>query len=330
VAGRLVFAAAEKSKNLKHQKGNRRMKILLTGGAGFIGSNVADAYVKAGHQVVIVDDLSTGKRENLNPGAEFHHMSIGDPGVEEIFRRHSFDLMNHHAAQIDVRKSVADPVFDATTNILHPIRLLKCCRQYGVKKVVYSSTGGAIYGEPVYLPADEKHQVRPLAPYGISKHVFEHYIELYHDLYGLDYTILRYGNVYGPRQDPHGEAGVVAIFSGLLLSGKPCRIFGDGGQTRDYVYVGDVVRANLMALDGGSGQIMNVGTGIETSVTDLYGEMARIIGTDAAPIHEAERPGEVSRIYLKIDHANRILGWKPQVSLKEGLENTINYFRSRA
>ncbi len=305
------------------------MNILLTGGAGFIGSNVADAYIREGHQVTVIDDLSSGRVENLNPGAAFHRMSIGDDRVGEIVREGSFDVLNHHAAQIDVRKSVSDPVFDAQTNILHSIRLLNYCRDYGVKKVVYSSTGGAIYGEPQYNPADENHRVRPLAPYGISKHVVEHYIELYHDLYGQDYTILRYGNVYGPRQDPHGEAGVVAIFSGLLLSGKDCLIFGNGKQTRDYIHVDDVVRANLMALEKGSGEIMNIGTGIETSVNDLYDAMARIVGVERDPVYKPPRTGEVERIFLAVEKAKKVMGWEPTVSLEDGLRQTVGFFREK-
>jgi UDP-glucose 4-epimerase len=304
------------------------MNMLVTGGAGFIGSHVVDALIAEGHDVTVIDNLSSGKKENLNPQAHFFHLDIGDPRVEKLFQDNSFDIMFHLAAQIDVRKSVTDPVYDATINILDSVKLLNYCRQYNVSRVIYSSTGGAIYGEPEYLPADEKHPVRPLAPYGISKYSLEKYIEYFSDLYGLEYVILRYANVYGPRQDPHGEAGVVAIFSGLLLEGKQCKIFGNGEQTRDYVYAGDIVRANILSINRASGEILNLGTGVETSVNQLHSKMCEIMGVSSQPAYQPARPGEVDRISLDIRLAEKVLGWKPEVSIHEGLKDTIEYFRN--
>lgn len=305
------------------------MNIVVTGAAGFIGSNVADAYIKAGNNVIIIDDLSSGNRENINKKAEFHHLNINDPKVEDIFKNNKIDVVNHHAAQIDVRKSVADPVFDATSNILGIIRLLEYCRKYDVPRFIFSSTAGAIYGEPEYVPADEKHPIRPLAPYGVSKFCGERYIQYYHDLFDQDYVILRYPNVYGPRQDPHGEAGVVAIFSGLLLQGKEPKIFGSGEATRDYLFVGEIVRANLMVLDKGTNKLMNLGTGVETSVNDLFGKMRDIIGADVEAIHMPDRPGEVQRISIDAEFAKKTIGWKPEITLKEGLVKTIDFFRDK-
>ncbi|MBI2266769.1 MAG: NAD-dependent epimerase/dehydratase family protein [Armatimonadetes bacterium] len=303
------------------------MKILVTGGAGFIGSHVVDACLAAGHQVWVLDNLSSGHRENLNPGAEFVQMDILDSAVEQVFKRERFNLVSHHAAQIDVRKSVADPAFDARVNVLGGLGILSLCARYGVRKVIYASTGGAIYGIPRELPAGEDHPIRPLAAYGVSKHCLEHYIELFSDLYGLEYTILRYANVYGPRQDPHGEAGVVAIFIGRILSGTVPAIYGDGEQTRDYVYVADVARANLLALDGGNSQVLNIGTGVETSVNELYRKILRRIPTPLEPRYSPPRDGEVSRISLGCEKASRLLGWSPEVPLDKGLAQTVEYFR---
>ncbi|MCD4783602.1 MAG: NAD-dependent epimerase/dehydratase family protein [Candidatus Eremiobacteraeota bacterium] len=305
------------------------MNIVVTGAAGFIGSNVADAYIKAGHNVIIIDDLSSGNRENVNKKAEFHHLNINDPKVEDIFKNNKIDVVNHHAAQIDVRKSVADPVFDATSNVLGIIRLLEYCRKYDVPRFIFSSTAGAIYGEPEYIPADEKHPIRPLAPYGVSKFCGERYIQYYHDLFDQDYVILRYPNVYGPRQDPHGEAGVVAIFSGLLLEGKQPKIFGSGEATRDYLFVGEIVRANLIVLDKGTNKLMNLGTGIETSVNDLFGKMRDIIGADVEAIHMPDRPGEVQGISIDASFAKKTIGWQTKITLEEGLARTIDFFRDK-
>lgn len=305
------------------------MNIIVTGGAGFIGSHVADAFIKEGHRVIIIDNLSTGREENINPKAEFHKLNINDPEVEDIFKNNKIDILDHHAAQIDVRKSVADPVFDADTNIIGAIKLMEYGRKYGVKKVIFSSTGGAIYGEPDYIPVDEKHPTRPMAPYGTSKLCFEQYLLYYNRLYNTDFTILRYANIYGPRQDPHGEAGVVAIFSNIMLEGKQPKIFGDGESTRDYLCVFDVVKANLMALEKGSGEIYNLGTGKETSVNELFENMRAVMKIDLEPIYAPARLGEVERIALDNTKAREKFGWKPDYNLDKGLAMTIDFFASR-
>ena len=247
------------------------MRILVTGGAGFIGSHVTDALVAAGtHEVAIIDDLSTGKRERLNPGARFYHANIRNADeVRMTIDREKPEVIVHLAAQMDVRRSVADPAFDAEVNLVGLINLMECGRQNGLRRVIFSSTGGAIYGEQETFPCDESHPKRPVSPYGVAKMATEAYLFFYKVQYGIDYVALRYANVYGPRQDPHGEAGVVAIFCGRLLEGKPCTVFGDGGQTRDYVYVGDVVRANVAALGANVSGAINIGTGVETSVQKL-------------------------------------------------------------
>lgn len=306
------------------------MRILVTGGAGFIGSNVADAFLEAGHRVLVVDDLSTGKSTNLPAGAPFVRASIGDPSLKEVFREHRFDVVCHHAAQIDVRKSILDPAFDASINIVESLRLLELCREFEVRKVVFASTGGAIYGEPGgdRLPAREDTPTAPISAYGVGKRCFELYLKFYSDLHGLDFTALRYANVYGPRQDPLGEAGVVAIFTDRLLAGKAPTIFGDGKQTRDYIFVQDVCRANLAALERGSGEILNVGTSVETNVLELLEAVRQSLGIRLDPEFAPARMGEVMRIALDPARAREVLGWTPQVSLQEGLNRTAAYYRS--
>ena len=254
------------------------MKILVTGGAGFIGSHIADAFIAHGHQVTIIDNLVTGRRENVNAQAAFHQIDICDGGVAEIFARGQFDAVCHHAAQMDVRRSVADPRYDAEVNILGTLNLLQQCQNTGVKKFLFASTGGAIYGEQVRFPADEEHPTWPASPYGISKLACEKYIYFFAQNYGLRYVFLRYANVYGPRQNPYGEAGVVAIFSTRLLKGEQAVINGDGKQTRDYVFVGDVVRANLLALHYPENDYFNIGTGIETDVNTIYQRLNEAAG----------------------------------------------------
>lgn len=305
------------------------MNICVTGGAGFIGSNLVDLLVEHGHQVVVIDDLRTGRRGNLRPEVPFYECSVGAPRVRDVLVEHAIEVVCHHAAQIDVRKSIEDPVYDAGVNIVEGLRLLDACRSAGVKKVVYASTGGAIYGDPGIeaLPADESTPVRPLSGYGISKYTLEHYLELYRSLYGLAYTVLRYANIYGPRQDPLGEAGVIAIFTDCVLSGKTPRIFGDGQQTRDYVYVGDVCRANLMALTAGDGEILNIGTAVETTVIGLLDELNRATDQSVEARFEPARPGEVYRIALSPARATQVLGWRPEVDLAEGLRKTIAFQR---
>ena len=304
------------------------MRILVTGGAGFIGSNVADRFLELGHEVAVFDDLSTGFREFVNPRARFFEGDLADPAqVDACLAAFKPEVVCHHAAQIDVRKSVSDPIWDARVNILGSIGLLQACTRHGVRKVLYASTGGALYGEGRQLPATEDHPVNPEAPYGISKHTVEHYLYLWKLLHGLDYTVLRYPNVFGPRQNPHGEAGVNAIFIGLMLEGKRPRIFGDGNAVRDYLFISDVVEANVLALEQGSGEMLNIGTGIGTSVNDIVRELKVILDFKEDAIHEPPRPGEIQRIYLDASRAAKVLGWAPRVSFHEGLRRTVEWTR---
>ena len=305
------------------------MKILVTGGAGFIGSNIVDAYLAAGHEVFVLDDLSSGVLDNLSPKAKFFQMDIRDPKVEKIFEENKFDVMNHLAAQMDVRKSVADPVFDSTVNVTGTLNLLENCRKHGVKKVIFSSTGGAIYGEQDSFPADENHPTRPLSPYGIAKLAVEKYLFFYNAVHGMDYVVLRYANVYGPRQNPHGEAGVVAIFSSKLLNGEEPVINGDGRQTRDYTFVGDVVRANVLALDYRKSDIFNIGTGSETDVNVLYTKLRKAVGSSAPEKHGPAKAGEQMRSVIDYSKARKILGWEPEVGLDEGIKLTVDFFRRK-
>ncbi len=305
------------------------MRILVTGGAGFIGSNVVDRFLELGHEVAVFDDLSTGFREFVHPKARFYAGDLADAAaVDRCVTDFRPELVDHHAAQIDVRKSVSDPVRDARVNVLGSIGLLQACTRHGVRKVVYASTGGALYGEGRQLPATEDHPVNPEAPYGASKHTVEHYLYLWRHLHGLDYTVLRYPNVYGPRQNPHGEAGVNAIFIGLMLRGKRPRIFGDGNAVRDYLYVSDVVDANVLVLEQGSGEMLNLGTGIGTSVNDIVRELQALIGFKEDAIHDPARPGEVQRIYLDASRARRLLGWEPRVGFTDGLRKTVEWTRA--
>lgn len=304
------------------------MRILVTGGAGFIGSNTQDALIEAGHEVTVLDDLSSGKREQVNPKARFHRMDIRDEAVSSVFDEGRFDAVYHFAAQIDVRRSVAEPVFDAEVNICGTLNLLENCRRTGVGRFIFISSGGTVYGEG--LPDRGFVETDPLvpgSPYGVSKSTVERYLEYYSSTFGLTYVTLRYSNVYGPRQDPHGEAGVVAIFTNLMLDGKAPTIFGDGRQTRDYVYVGDVVRINLAVLEAGGGEAFNVGTGIRTDVVTLFEKLAAIIGWEGEPVFGPARTGELQRNSLDCSKAAEVLGWRPQVSLDEGLAETVEFIR---
>ena len=305
------------------------MRILVTGGAGFIGSNVVDGFLARGHELAVFDDLSTGKREFVDPRVRLFEGDIAQPdAIERCIAEFRPEIVDHHAAQIDVRHSVTDPIHDARTNILGALALLQSCTHHGVRKFIYASTGGALYAEGRTLPATEDHPINPESPYGVSKHTVEHYVYMWRLLHGLDYTVLRYPNVYGPRQNPHGEAGVNAIFIGLMLDGKRPKIFGTGEQVRDYVYVGDVVNANLLALDRASGEMLNIGTGVGTSVLDIVHAINEVLGTHLEPIHEAARPGEVQRIYLDASRARDKLGWAPSVSFIDGLRRTLEWHRT--
>ena len=305
------------------------MKILVTGGAGFIGSHVVDLYIENGYEVVVVDDLSTGRLSNLNPGATFYKLDIRSPQIAEVFEKERPDYVNHHAAQMDVRRSVLDPLFDADVNILGSINLIECARKFEVKRFVYISTGGAVYGEPEYLPCDEAHPINPICQYGASKHTVEHYLYMYRQLYGLEYVVLRYPNVYGPRQDPHGEAGVVAIFSGQMLKGEQAKINGDGEQERDFVYVGDCARANLLALETQNGSaIYNLGSGQGTSVNQIFEVLKAITSYKLERLHGPAKVGETRRIYLDAQKARDELDWAAAICLEEGLKYTVDYFKT--
>ena len=303
------------------------MNILITGGAGFIGSNIADAYIEAGHNVVVVDDLSTGVESNVNARAKFHKMDIRNRSVEEIFRRHSIDVLNHHAAQMDVRRSVEDPEFDASVNIAGSLNLFECARRAGVKKVLFASTGGAIYGEQIRFPADEEHPTNPLSPYGISKLAVEKYLSFYRNVHGITTIVLRYANVYGPRQRPDGEAGVVAIFAEKMMNGETPVINGDGSQTRDFTFVGDVVRANLLGLGHRESETFNVGTGVESDVNEIFRHLKHNLGSAVAERHGPPKAGEQKRSVISAEKIGRILNWRPSVALDEGLKRTSDWFQ---
>ena len=307
------------------------MKVLVTGGAGFIGSHVCDALLAAGHEPVALDNLTTGKRANLSPGIRLIEADIRDPKLTAVFERERPEAVSHHAAQIDVRKSVADPVADADINLLGLLRVLEASVAVGVRRFLFASSGGACYGEQETFPAPENHPSRPVSPYGTSKAAGELYLGYYRAEKALSYAALRYANVYGPRQDPHGEAGVVAIFAQRLLEGQPCTIFGDGENTRDFVYVGDVARANLLALTSSITGPINIGTGRETSVNALYRQLAGIAqeagGPSLKPTHAAPKPGEQRRSVIDPTLAGKVLFWAPQLSLEEGFHRTVSWFR---
>jgi UDP-glucose 4-epimerase len=306
-------------------------KVLVTGGAGFIGSHVADAFLAEGDRVWIVDDLSSGRESNIPAAAEFHRMGIGDASLDQLFDSVGFDVVSHHAAQIDVRVSVSDPRRDARINVDGVLNVLENARRHG-SRVVYISSGGVVYGEPTVRPTPETAPKLPESPYGVTKLAGEQYLYYYARIHGLEYVALRYSNVYGPRQDPHGEAGVVAIFGQRVLAGRPLTIFGDGEQTRDYVYVGDVVAANLLASRiplGPAGTALddrayNVGTGVETSVTGLAAEMMAAAGREVPVEHDAARPGELRHSSLDVAKL-RAAGWSPATPLREGLRNTLDH-----
>jgi len=307
------------------------MKILVTGGAGFIGSNVADAYLQAGHEVVIVDNLVTGNRRNINPKAIFYEMDICDESLSEVFAKEKPDMVNHHSAQISVPLSIENPLLDVINNVYSWVNVLQNCVRTGVKKVIYISSGGAIYGEAEEYPTSEKYNPKPLSIYAINKRVGEDYLYFYRHQYGLNYTVLRYANVYGPRQISQGEAGVVSLFTEKLLKGEIPTVYRydnePDGMIRDYVYVGDVVQANLLALERGEGEVFNIGTSIPTTTKDLYYAIAKQLGINREPYYGPARKGDLHRSLLSCEKAKRVLGWKPETGLSEGISQVIKYFK---
>lgn len=304
------------------------MKILVTGGAGFIGSHIVDRYLQEGHEVAVVDDLSTGRRENLNPAASFHRVSIADErALRRVFEDERPEVVNHHAAQMDVRRSVAEPQFDAQTNIIGVINVIEAALAVGAHRFIFASSGGAIYGDAPLRPTPEDAPLAPISHYGASKLAGEVYFGLYRRLHSIPTTILRYANVYGPRQNPRGEAGVNAIFANLMLRGERPTIFGRGDKTRDYVYVSDVVEANVRALHRGTGEVLNIGTGVPTTDQEVYDAVAAAVGFTAPPIYGPERPGDVRHSCLDARRARDELGWEPTVEFREGVRRTVEYQR---
>ncbi|MBA3532053.1 MAG: NAD-dependent epimerase/dehydratase family protein [Ardenticatenales bacterium] len=303
------------------------MKILVTGGAGFIGSHIVDSFLAVGHEVLVADNLSTGRAENINPQARFYQVDIRDPELDSLIEQERPEVVSHQAARANVREAMQNPLLYAEVNVLGSLSLLESCRRHGVRKVIYASTGGATYGEPECLPVPETHPVNPLDPYGASKHHVEHYLFLYRANFGIDYTILRYPNVYGPRQDPYGEGGVIATFLGHMSAGTPPVINGSGEQERDFVYVQDIARANLCALERGGGGLYNIGSGRGTTINEIYATLARLTDYSQPPVHGPAKPGEVFRSYLDSTRANEELDWHMAIALEEGLLRTYEYFR---
>jgi UDP-glucose 4-epimerase len=304
------------------------MRILVTGGAGFIGSHVADAFLRAGHHVAVVDALLGGGGNRTPAGAAFYREDIRSPALAEVFRRERPEVVVHHAAQANLRRSLEDPVADAETNVLGTLRVLDLAVRGGARQVIFASTGGAVYGEPRALPVEEDHPILPTSPYGLHKYMGEQYLAYYARTRGIATAVLRYANVYGPRQDPTTEAGVISIFGSALLRNRPPTIFGDGTQTRDFVYVGDVADANLRALGRSLPQPVNIATGVETSVNDLFARMRALTGATVEPEHGPAVPGEVHRIYLAPGRAQALLDWRPRVGLEEGLRRTVEWLKA--
>lgn len=308
------------------------MRILVTGGAGFIASHVADAYIAAGHDVAILDDLSRGSLGNINGRARFYQGDIRDRDfVERVFEMEKPEVVNHHAAQMDVRRGVREPLFDASVNVLGSLNLLDASVANNVRRFIYISTAGAAYGEPADLPVPETCAINPITPYGVSKHTVEHYLFTYRVLYCFAYVVLRYGNVYGPRQSSKGEAGVFAVFCEQMLAGIQPVIYGDGGKLRDYVYVEDVAQASVLALERGTAEIFNIANGVPTSDYEVFRLVRDNLGIRSVePKYVPKRPGEIDRIYLDISKAQRLLGWRPRVSLEQGARLTVRHFRQAA
>lgn len=307
------------------------MKILITGGAGFIGSHIVDAYLAEGHDVAVVDNLwlhGGGKFSNLSPQVRFYAMSVTDPALAEVFERERPEVVNHQAAQHSVKISTDDPLFDARVNVLGLLNVLEQCRTYGTGRVIFASSG-ATYGTPSWVPLNEETPQWPESPYGVTKMAAEHYLRYYRAAHGLQFTAFRYANVYGPRQDPFGEAGVIAIFAQRLLNGDPIRIDWDGEQTKDYVYVEDIARASLLALRDSAGGTYCLGTGRGTSVNELHRQLVRLVGRETPVVHAPKRPGDVHLAYFDCGRARETLGWEPMVPLEEGLRRTVAYFRDQ-
>lgn len=304
------------------------MNILVTGGAGFIGSNIVDRYIDEGHNVFIIDNLSTGFKSNVNKKAKLFVLDLFKDSLSKVFKKHNIEVINHHAAQIDVRKSVEDPKYDAQINIEGSLNLFQAAINNGVRKIIFASTGGAIYGEQKTFPADENHPTKPLSPYAISKLAVEKYLYFYKKSYGIDYVILRYANVYGPRQNPLGEAGVVSIFCENILHNKQPTINGDGKQTRDYIFVDDVVDANVNSLNLKTSETMNIGISIETDVNYLFDFINEYFGSKFKEVHGEPKAGEQMRSVINCEKAHEILNWKPKKSIKEGLEKTCEWFEN--
>ncbi len=305
------------------------MKIVVTGGAGFIASNVVDAYAGAGHEVVVVDDLSSGNRKNVDPKCKFYEADVSSPELLKIIEKERPDVINHHAAQIDVRRSVEDPAFDARVNIMGMINACKGAVSVGTKKIIFSSSGGVLYGEVPAAPAGEESPIEPLSPYGVSKLSSEAYVRYFSHEHGLKFTILRYANVYGPRQIG-GEAGVVAIFLRAMLRGAKTVIFDDGAQERDFVYVGDVVRANVMSLSAGDNETLNIGTGRAASVNEIHRILSGLTNYRGEKVFGPKRAGELKRSVLACGRAGEKLGWRPEKTLEKGLELTLKWFKNNA
>ena len=304
------------------------MKILVTGGAGFIGSHVARAYLEAGHQVAVVDALVGGRRNQTPAGASFYALDIRDPGLADVFRAERPEIVSHHAAQANLRRSLEDPIADAEVNVLGTLRLLELAARHEVRQFVFASTAGALYGEPAALPVSEDDPIRPMSPYGFHKYLGEQYVEYYRRNRGLATVVLRYANVYGPGQDPSTEAGVIAIFTQAFLARRAPTVFGDGTQTRDYVYVGDVADANMRTLGRSIAAPIHIATETEVSVNDLAARLRSLTGAAVEPRHGPPVPGEVYRIFLANARAGTQLGWRPRIVLEEGLRLTVEWFKS--
>lgn len=304
------------------------MKALVTGGAGFIGSHVAEALLEDRAEVLIIDNLSTGKKANLPQKAAFLELDICSEELKKVILEFKPEIIFQLAAQIDVQKSIIDPAFDAYVNIVGAIKLLEAAREAKVKKIVYSSSA-AVYGEPCFLPVTEEHQLQPLSAYGISKHTVEHYLTAYKKLYDINYSILRYGNVFGPRQDPLGEAGVVAIFTDRVLKGEPCFIFGDGKQTRDFVYVKDIATANLLAAKAPGSQTVNIATGVETSINEVFALLRDLSGQNQSQaIRKQQRQGEIRRMVMSTEKAEKEIGFNSKYTFIDGIKETIAYYQN--